>query len=235
MNRSTLILLAGLSIIGCSSGPAIVVTKTAFVLPPGATQAQSDDKSVTVGLPGGWRVGVSGGMSSHDMMSGMVGDAGSGASGDNSASGELGKALGDMAKQNEAEMKKEEQEALEKYKAEGIILHCVNSSKPIPGEKPTAFYIKKQSQGGNWSWEDAEKSEVGQYKTKPKAAKIALPIGQAIRMQDTWQLVDGANYTEISYVIPNGKDLYTLRFITEESAEVLTGIDKQVAESFRIN
>ena len=167
------------------------------------------------------------------MMAGMAGNTGS--EGTGATNDELGKALGDMVKQSEAEAKKEEQAALDKYKAEGIILHCVNSSRPTPGEKPTTFYLKKQSQGGNWTWEDAEKSEVGQFKNKPKATKLTLPTGQALRFQDTWQLIDGANYTQVSYVIPNGKDLYTLRFITEESAETVTGIDKQVAESLRIN
>ncbi len=174
-------------------------------------------------------------MGKADLMSGMVGSGGDSGSASGGEGDAAMNAIHDMENQVDADSKKEEEAALAKLKEEGIIIHCVNSSKPIPGEKPTQFYVKKQSQGGNWSWEDAEKSEFGQYKTKPKATKVTLPIGQASRMQDTWQLVDGANYSVISYVIPNGKDLYTIRFITEEPIETLTAIDKQVAESFRIN
>ncbi|MBS1725829.1 MAG: hypothetical protein JST51_03855 [Armatimonadetes bacterium] len=243
MKRAYVFGVSLVALIGCSSGPAINTTKTAFALPPGATQADSDDKTVSLGVPSGWRVGVSSSMSQADLMSGMGSSGGDSGmppmpSGGDSGNGDAAAAvdaLNKMSAQMEADAKKAEAEALAKLKEKGIIIHCINSSKPIPGEKPTQFYVLKQSQGGNWNWADAEKSEDGQFKTKPTATKVTLPIGQALRMQDTWQLVDGANFTQVSYVIPNGKDLYSIRFITEESPEVVTTIDKQVAESFRVN
>ncbi len=225
--------LLAVSLVGCKGGPAISVKKAAPLLPSGFTKGESDDKVASLGVPPGWRQGVDRMMT----MGSALADVGASAGGDSAQPmpEDLSKSLDDMTKQGEAEADAKEKESLEKLKAKGIIINCINSSKPTPGEERTHFYLLKQSQGGNWTWEDAEKSEVGQYKTKPKATKVTLPIGEALRMQDSWQLIDGMNYTMISYVVPNGPDLYTLRFITEESPETVTSIAQQVAESLRIN
>jgi len=134
------------------------------------------------------------------------------------------------------EISKDEEEAhLGRLKKKGIILMCTSKGKRILDEDPTRFYVKLESQNGNWTWEDAAKAQADRFNGKITPTTVTLPIGKAYRMQQTWQKANGAMHTVIVYAIPNGRDLYSLRFITEEPAEVVTSIEKQVADSLRIN
>jgi hypothetical protein len=221
---------------GCG-GPAIETKKVAFVLPTGWTKGASDDQLVELGIPSGWRQGVD-----RMMESPMLG-AGSGlgdipvppASSDPNASDasksieQLSNAMTEMS--NEAE-----REALERLKKKRIILNVISTgARPTIGEARTRYYVQRYTQGGNWNWDSAHANERDHYLHKPVARELDLPTGKAHRMEETKTLVDGGTYTIISYLIPNGKDLYALRFITQEQATVIQSIEKQVAESIRIN
>jgi hypothetical protein len=232
-------LVAALVIAGCSQSPAIVVKSSAEAIPGGWTKGASEDQSVTLGVPSGWRQGADRGMTPADMMPGGLDSGGTDPSGmpmggDGGAGSEASQALGGMMANMEKEAAEEEKKAMEALKAKGIILQCVSTGKPTIGEERTRFYVKKESQGGNWSWDEADAKEAGSYVKKPTPTTVQLPIGTAHRMEESRQLIDGSTRTHVSYIIPNGKDLYLLRFVTVEQGNVVTSIDKEVAQSLRI-
>ncbi|MDH4389626.1 MAG: hypothetical protein QE269_12965 [Fimbriimonas sp.] len=217
------------AVIGCSGLP-IEVKASSFVLPTGFAKGATDDGAVEIAIPGGWRQGVD-----RMMESPLLGQ--SGGMGETSAISdpEATKALQDMSGVF-AEMSNEaEREALEKLKKKGNVLNVISmSNKPIIGEARTRFYVQKTTQGANWSWDSAHQLERDQYFHKQAAKEVDLPIGKAHRMEETITKVDGGVKTTISYLIPNGKDLYCLRFVTQEDANVIKSIEKQVAQSIRI-
>lgn len=218
---------------GCG-GPAIQVKQAAFSLPAGFVKGASDDGSVEVAIPSGWRQGVDRMMeTSFFSQSGGFegGSAGSASGGEQDGS----KALENMSNAFTSMSNEAEQEALEAMKKKGNILNVISTgNKPIIGEARTRFYVQKTSQGGNWNWDAAHEHERGQYFHKPVAKEVDLPVGKAHRMEETKTLVDGGVKVTISYLIPNGKDLYSLRFVTQEDAGVIKNIEKQVAGSIRI-
>lgn len=225
--KSRVLCFLPLLALGCYSGPAIVPKEVAFTPTNGMTEGGSDDGKVKIGIPSGWRQGVDRAMSGFD--SGMLGQ------GDGSTpQGEAGAALEQLSKEIDKMGDEAEKEQLEKLKAKGIIVHVINGSKPIIGEQRTKFIVKRESDSANWTWEMAEKFEKKQFLHNQTPKTVQLPIGEARRFEETRQLVDGANFTQISYIVISGKDLYSLRFITEEAPEAVKSIDKQVAESLRI-
>jgi hypothetical protein len=246
MKALGLSLISALWIMGCSGGPAIQVKNAAFNLPAGWTKGMSDDQIVTIAIPTGWRQGVDRMPTVTDMFGGgndpaSGGDPGSGGSidlnsqaGGNPQAQDVANTLNQMKEASEKESAEMERRELEELKKKGIILNVISSGKPTIGETRTRFFVKKSSQGANWDWDQAHASEREKYLHKPVAAEIDLPIGKAHRMMETRQLIDGANYTIISYLIIHGKDLYTLRFLTEEQASIVTSIEKEVANSLRI-
>lgn len=216
-------------IVSACGGPAIRTKTAAFALPPGHSKGASDDGVVEIGIPSGWRQGVDRMMESP--LLGQGNEMGASAPADPEASKaveQISSALTQMSNEGE-------QEALERLKKKGNILNVISiGNKPIIGEARTRFYVQKATQGGNWSWDEAHQYESGQYFHKPTAKEVDLPVGKAHRMEETKTLIDGGVKTTISYVIPNGKDLYCLRFVTQENAETIKSIEKQVAESIRI-
>ncbi len=226
--HTRLILPFALVAAGCGS-PAIQTKATAFALPPGHTKGASEDGVVEIGIPSGWRQGVDRMMESP--LLGQGNEFGSSAPSDPEAS----KAVEQMSNALTQMSNEDEQEALDRLKKKGNILNVISvGNKPIIGEARTRFYVQKATQGGNWSWDAAHEFERGQYFHKQVAKEIDLPTGKAHRMEETKTLIDGGMKTTISYIIPNGKDLYCLRFVTQENADVIKSIEKQVAESIRI-
>lgn len=232
MTRTYWVIPIALSLAGCTVGGGIQTKRIGFVMPSGWTKAESDDKSVTVGVPPGFKFGV------DKMMEGNLFGTDS-----NSPQGSNQPQLSAddkkfMEQMNSAmhEMSKEEEEAhLDRLKKNGIVLMCTSTGKPTLDEDRTRFYVKRESQNTNWTWEDAAKAQAEKFNGSVKPEMVKLPIGQAYRMEKTWQMQNGAMHTLIVYAIPNGRDLYSLRFITEEPKEVVTRIDHQVADSLRIN
>jgi hypothetical protein len=131
---------------------------------------------------------------------------------------------------NEAEIKQ-----LEDLAKKGVLIHVIaEGAKPIPGEARTRFYVKKTTEGGPMSLVDAAEKERGQYAFKPKYDTIQLPIGEAIRCKQSNGLRDGGTLHQISYVVVDGNDMYSLRFVTQEAAQTIESIAEQVAQSWRI-
>ena len=230
MRKEVLILIAFATICGCSKG-GVQVKRIAFVLPKGWAKADSDDKEVSLAVPPGWRYGA-------NNLFGTTNPFAAGAPNDPAnaqMSPDEKKKMEELSKGLSDVVQEDERRNLEKLAQKGIILHCVATGKPIIGEELTRFYVKKKTQSNNWTWPATDASEQDCFKNKQEAVEVKLPIGLAHRMQASWQLTDGANYTQISYLIPSGNDLYILRFITVEAPEVITAHEKEVANSLRIN
>jgi hypothetical protein len=218
------------SAFGCATG-GIEVRKVAFVLPQGWTKAEDENKEVAFAVPSGWRKGV-------NTLFGTDNPFGAGMPSDPSAppmTAEEKKMLEDLSKGMSEISEQSELRNLEELRKKGIILQAISTGKPVVGEELTRFYVKKKTQSGNWTWPEVDASEQDCFFNKQTSTEVKLPIGLARRMQATWQLNTGSNHTQISYLVPRGRDLYILRFITDEPAETITSIDKEVAQSLRIN
>ena len=230
MRREVLVFIALATLCGCSTG-GVQVKRIAFVLPSGWAKADSDDKEVSLAVPPGWRHGANNFFgTSNPFATGASNEPAS-----TQMTNEEKKNFEDVSKTLSDIVSEDERRNLEKLAKKGIILHCVATGKPVIGEELTRFYVKKKTDTSNWTWPSTDASEQDCFKNKQKAVEVKLPIGLAHRMQASWQLVDGANYTQISYLIPSGRDLYVLRFITVEAPEVITTHEKEVANSLRIN
>ena len=218
---------------GCKSGPELHVSVAApAVLPVGWSTAQTSDSSVSVGVPGGWRVGVDTGANSLADMTSDLGSPNNGTQGgDNSA---FGQEMQKMAADMDAKNKQEEADGLAALTKKGVVLNVINGSKPIPGEKRTRFYVKVKHQGGSLSRDDAINIEREHYAFKPKMFEVTLPIGKAVKCIADNEMRDGGSLHQISYVIVDGGDIYSLRFVTEEGVETINSIADQVANSLRI-
>lgn len=218
---------------GCKRAPELHVTAAPpAVLEGGWLSASSPDGSVTLGIPPGWKAGV-------DTSAGSLSDMMSNIGGSNTDSQPisdpaLNSQLQDMAQKMEQKDKEAEQKALAKLAEKGIVINAINGSKPIPGEERTHFYVKVFHSGGPISKEDAIDIEKNHFAFPPKPTNVQLPIGAALRFAADDSLRDGMTLHQISYVVVDGSDFYTLRFITEEDATAIQQIAEAVANTFRI-
>lgn len=230
--------LCVLVLAGCG-GPAITAKKATFELPNGFTKGESEDGKVVMAIPSGWRYGVDR-MTENNPMAGML------ESGNSTGQAPESVPQGDpqasdaqqsiQALQNEmARISKEaEEEELAALAKKGIIFHAIGGAKPVIGEERTRFYVKKIEQGGNWSWEAAERSERDRFLHKPKWAEIDLKVGKAHWAEESRQQIDGSNFTVIVYLVIDGNILYSTRFITQESPDLVKTIHKPVMETFTV-
>jgi hypothetical protein len=127
-----------------------------------------------------------------------------------------------------------EAKAMTELEKKGIVVNVINGSKPTPGEERTRFYVKVDHSNSAESMEDAIDSERNHYAFPPKPVQVKLPIGVAQKFSADDSLRDGMTLHQISYVVVDGGDTYTLRFVTEEASEAIQGIADSVAGSLRI-
>jgi hypothetical protein len=229
------LLLVALALVGCNSGPALQVKQVPDQLPGGWTLAMSDDNKARLAVPHGWRQGVDRMMDPTGM--GDIGDLTSFANmqgGDPQMSQAMSE-LGQMAKDLEKMSEEAEREALAKLAEKGIILNVIYvGGRPTPGETRTRFFVQHKSFGGNVSMEKAAKEESGFFFGRPEFQSVQLPIGEALYCKTTDKMRDGSEMHKVSYVVVNGKDMYSLRFVTQEPETVITSIAEQVAQTLRI-
>ncbi|PMX74216.1 hypothetical protein, partial [Pseudomonas sp. GW456-12-1-14-LB2] len=86
----------------------------------------------------------------------------------------------------------------------------------------------------NLSLDEAFAVEKKSYFENVKPRPVKLPIGDAYLTDETRNLRDGGVLTTISYVVVDGHDTYTLRFITESDGAALKQIAAQVAPTLRV-
>jgi len=207
--------------VGCGKSAPPVKEASPAQLAPGATLANSSDKSVSVMVPSGWKRG-----SKHSLVGSGLGDM-------MGQMGEGGGELQDLAQgiQNEEDaLDAEEAAELEK---EGILIWVNDSSRPIPGEERTHYRIKR-SQAGHGSVEDAAEDAKQDLLNEGPIQYVELPIGKAARMEASTTKIDGGQLFQIVYVIVNGKDTYNIRFTTQNDPSSVKNVEKSVIESLRI-
>jgi hypothetical protein len=209
---------------GCKAKPEIHVLKApAKPLPVGWTEAVSKDGVVSVGLPGGWRNGV-------DKPSTIAGLSDMGLSETDQAN----PAIQQMQRETAAQDAEDERREMERLDQKGIVIHAINGSKPVFDEARTRFIVQRYQGDVNWEFEQAADYERHQYAFKPKRQDLTLPIGKALKLFACEELRNGSTRHRISYLAIDGKKLYVLRFMTEESAEAIASIADQVAQTWRI-
>lgn len=180
------------------------------------------ETGVALDIPPGWRVGVPKTFDAST-MSGM-GDGGQ-------ANEALQQMNADFAKQDEAAEKKQLAAMREK---EGIVLHCVDGSKPTIGEEPTRLYVKKMSDSGFSTLEDAAAAEKADAHRAMDATIVHLPVGDAVRLKAQGRNRIGDEECHVSYVFLDGPDAYVLRFASTNAPDAILGIEKNVAQTFRV-
>jgi len=204
------------------------------MLPGSWTRGESNDHTVSLGIPGGWRQGVDK-LSDGLDLSGLGGSSmDSAAPGGNVDASQLGQDIANMDAQMRKESAEKEKAELEKLEKAGVIVHVINGSKQLPGEARTRFYVRRFRKDSNVTWDDAMATEAKEYSHAQKPTEVRLPIGKALRYSGDDELRDGGVVHRISYVVVDGTNAYCLRFITEESGEVISSIADQVAQTWRI-
>ena len=218
--------LALLALLGCHRAEAPHLKAAAPPAPgtSGWTAASDPETGVSIALPPGWREGVA---KTLDAASLMGGDA------DLSNAGGAASVMGaELDKQN-AQMEK--QELAKMRKDEGIVLHCTDGSKPIPAEAPTRLYVKKIPDAGYSTLEDGAAAEKSDAHRSMKVSIVDLPVGKAARLVAKGQNRIGDVECHISYVFLDGPDAYVLRFASTNAPDAILGIERNVAESFRLS
>ena len=223
--------------LGALSGCHRVVELHVTNAPPPALDAgwdltESRDHSVSLAVPGGWRAGVdTAGDGLADLASKLGSSNTESQGGPDSA---MSSDMQNMAQNFENANKEAESKALAALEKKGIVLNVINGSKPTPGEKRTRYYVLHTHASGAVSTEEATDIERNHYAFPPRPTTVTLPIGSALRFSADDSLNDGMTLHQISYVVIDGSDTYTLRFVTEEDGQSIQSIAEPVAKSLRI-
>lgn len=147
---------------------------------------------------------------------------------------QAGQYVADMASDMKREADENEKKALEELEKKGIVVHVINGTKPIAGEARTRFYVQRTDGDADATWDEARSVERKQYVHAQTPKEVRLPIGKALLFSETSELRDGGVLHKISYVVLEGKSVYSLRFVTEESKDAIAGIADGVAQTWRI-
>lgn len=206
-------------VFGCKKGP-VVVTKDpgAAPLQQGWQLAESSDKTVSMGIAPGWRRGGAGSMNMMEFATSGMGNEGSSEA---------------FNQQIEAEQQKNDAEVAAELEKKGIVISCIDGSKPIPGEARTQYTVKREKIGP-MSMEDAAQAVKGNLTNEGDPKFVEIPIGKAAYFHITNTMKDGGVVTKIVYVVCNGEDVYTVSFVTENAASTVDSIAEPVIQTLRI-
>ncbi len=215
------------------NNPAIVALNMPNPLPNGWTLAKSDDGAVSLGVAPGWRSGVDK-IFDQTMPSTGVPDASQPAPDPGAQSSDLSKMLGKMGEDMAAREKEDEKKQIAALRSKGIIIQVLDSSKGTIGEARTNYCVKIGHFDYNPTLEEGVQVEKKRFLASVNATKVKLPIGDAMRMDETRDLRDGGVLTLISYIVVNNHDLYCLRFTAEGPADMIKNLADPVAQTLRI-
>lgn len=223
--------------IGCGhkSGPPLV-NAAPPVLPTGWTLASDPESGAMIGIPGGWRKGVPRSQDPNSIIGSMGSPEGmTSAEGASSPEGGMPAELQNMADQSRKEDDAMEQKTLQRLREkEGIVLHCVDGSKPIVAEEPTRIYVKKIPNAGYATLNVAAEAEQAAGHRSMKGTMVDLPVGKAWRLVAQGQNRIGDLECHVSYVFVDGDDAYVLRFASTNAPEAIMSIEGEVAKTFRV-
>jgi hypothetical protein len=209
---------------GCSKPAVHVTAAPSSTLADGWTLATDPQSGVSVGVAPGWRQGV-------DLTTDAMGQA-SGIANQTSIA-DPNNPMTQMQNQVNAMNKQEEDQALADLKAKGIVIQVIDGSRPIPGEERTRYYVKVVDHGGNCSLDDAVNDEKEAI-SGAVVQNIQLPIGKAAKFTSDTKTIGGDEVTRVSYVVVDGHNAYSLRFISTNNPGIIQRVADQVAQTWRI-
>jgi hypothetical protein len=208
-----------------------VYDAAAPTLPSGWTMAKDDTGTVSVGVANGWHEGVDTalGSSGIDLAQGIAGS-------ESNQSLDPSNPAGQLANSMAADDAQEQAKAKAELKAKGVVIQIIDSSKPIPGEARTRYYVKVDDHDGNVSLDKAvdEEMEFLQGLGASNPVKVKLPIGPAYMINADRKTIGGDELTRISYVTVDGKKSYHLRFVATNNPTSIQQIAADVAKTLRI-
>lgn len=217
MERRSLILVGVVALGGCAKPLSTLKEAGPASVPNGWTTETSLDGEVTLGVPTGY---------TRKVMTQSLSDMGIGSNepGAGAAQAEMDKMTGGMDTEREEEQLKK-----------GIKLRLyVTGTKPIVGEVPTGFYVKKETQPGYLSLEEAGKQAKSGTVGLGTGRPVDLPIGKALLYEGEAEMKDGTKKYEAMYVMMHNKDLYKLCFVTQADPTQLKAIHADVAKTLRL-
>ncbi len=221
------LLLAAILLAGCkhAAGPALKDAPPPALV-AGWTPVSDPESGVSLSLPPGWRVGVPRAFDPNSLLN-------SGA--DATQPNPVDPAVMDMARGMQREDEAAERETLAKLREkEGIVLHCVDGSKPTIAEEPTRIYVKRLPDAGFSSLAEGGVAEKRDGHREAKTEEVSLPVGKALRLLAKGRNRIGDEECHVSYVFLDGADAYVLRFASTNAPDVILGVERQVAETFRV-
>ncbi|RYG44796.1 hypothetical protein EON79_14150 [bacterium] len=217
-----LLAVAALLLTGCAKSTKLTQAPPA-TLPEGWTLINSSADGVSVGAPPGWRQGVPKLFDTSSLLGNIEGDAGQNPN--------VQGFVDDLKKADE----QDEAKKLEELRAKGILCHCVNGSRPVIGEQPTRFYVTVEQPGGILALDSAVTTEKKKFLGDVDGKEVQLANGKAWRLANTMKTRGGDDLTKIVYVLVHEDRKYTLRFTSTNDPVSIEQIEKQVAETLRID
>lgn len=219
MKRIALISFVSFVVLACNKGPVPVVKDPGPAqLPQGWTLFESSDKTVSMGIAPGWRKG---GAKSSNMTE--IATSGMGTEG-------MPQNFVDQMSQTQ---QADDAQVMADLEKQGIIISCIDSSRPIVGEERTRYNVKREKKGP-MKLEDAAEEAKGNLIGEGQPQPVELPIGKAIRYDSTEERKDGGVVSRITYIVCNGEDVYTISFVTESAASVIQQVAEPVIQTLRI-
>ena len=213
-------------IVGCkhASAPRLKAAVPVALAGSAWTAAFDEESGVSIAIPPGWRVGVP---RAFDPGTFMNMDA----TNPNSLGSELQKTASALQTEDVALERKTLARLRER---EGIVLHCVDGSKPVVAEEPTRIYVKKVTGADYGTLEAAATAEKQDTHREAKVESVDLPVGKAVRLIAQGQDRIGDIECHVSYVLLDGPDAYVLRFASTNNPDATLTIDRQAAQTFRL-
>jgi hypothetical protein len=219
------VLVLTVGAVGCKHPAPALKNPGPATLAPGWTPVSDAESGVSLVLPSGWRVGVPRNIPTLPTTGGEEAAPPSG----------MDPALAQMAQGMEAENAEAEKKELARMREkEGIVLHCVDGSKPTIAEEPTRLYVKRVPDVGFGELNDAAVAEQQDQKRNMKKEMVDLPVGKAMKLTAKGQNRIGDEECHVSYLFLDGNDEYVLRFASTNNPDAILSIEKQVAEGFRV-
>ena len=217
------------------NNPEIRAQNAPLSLASGWTVAKSDDGVVSIGVAPGWRSGVDKMMA--DLNLGAPTDAGgapaSDASNDPKAA-ELQQMISKLDAQSSQMEKQNEQKQLAKLKEQGIVIQVLDGGPRTFDEARTRYVVKVGHFDYNPTLAETAEVEKKRFFAAVTPTPVKLPIGDALKMEETRELRNGSMLTIISYLVVNGHDMYSIQFTTEGPADTIKNLADPVAQTLRI-
>ena len=106
--------------------------------------------------------------------------------------------------------------------------------RPIPGEPATSLMVGKQVRKGGANLKE-ETDKLAEEYTGEERTSITLPVGPAEQIRAAVASRGGDKYRHIDFVLVNGEDVYTFRFVSAQSMEAIKSVALPIMETFRVH